>query len=734
MTQASTGPETFHCPNCGNEVPVSDPDSPTLCPGCNREFVAARLETMPGTPSPAASLPGGEGRGEGLGEAPELAPGVEIGGYRLEKEVGRGGMGIVFEAVQKSLGRKVAVKVLPRKLVGDPEFVARFEREGLALAQLNHPNIVQVIDKGISGEVCYLVMEFVEGVSLRRVIEGRDLTPTQALAIVPQICAALEYAHGRGVVHRDIKPENIMMDTDGSIKITDFGLARLVHGETPEALDRLTRTNVLMGTPDYMAPEQREKAGDVDHRADIYSLGVIFYEMLTGELPLGRFPPPSRKVEVDVKLDEVVFKALEKEPELRYQRASQMHRDVTEVREGNTPVAMVADQRVDRGTGPGSAPGTRAGADGARAGSGRGEAHIDRSGVRARGGGQKVRAGRRGAAESGSAAVTCGHATASLVFGILALLNISCAMISPILAVILGFVSRNKIKESKGGLRGDGMALFGMTAGLGMLILDAFGLVTGGMGMLSVFPLLDAAGSNADPGGMSTFMSGLVGGSMVANGIHLYGRVVVLIAAIYVSVAYSRNPGEASPEKRGRISGLALAAFLLALLPLITLFLLIMGLAGAAALRNRPVAFERSDADGGDVTIDYGPGGANVRPEVRSAIRAAGKLTLDSSVADALRPVATRTDLTPAEQVLVARTIFAEITLDSKQVEALGDLIANPAFARETSVYIADNIEELIMDSSQKKILALLAAKQFPSAKAVLPQPASGESTEGTER
>ena len=286
-----------------------------------------RMETVPQPPNeparPAQPSPSSE-----LGAAPDLAPGVELDGYRLEAEVGRGGMGIVYRALQKSLQRKVALKVLPRKLATDPHFIARFEREALALASLNHPNIVQVIDRGLSGEICYLVMEFVEGVSLRHLLHDSKLSPEQALEIVPQICAALEYAHGKGVVHRDIKPENILLTSDGQIKITDFGLARIVHGEKELGNRSLTHTNVLMGTPEYMAPEQREKAKTVDHRADIFSLGVIFYEMLTGELPIGRFPVPSKRVQVDVRLDEVILKSLEKEPDLRYQRASHLSKDV----------------------------------------------------------------------------------------------------------------------------------------------------------------------------------------------------------------------------------------------------------------------------------------------------------------------------------------------------------------------------------------------------------------------
>jgi len=342
-------PETFPCPHCGAATPVTGPDAVVKCAVCGYEYTPAGAPTVPRSgESPAPPAGAGPGAAPESAAVPELAAGVELDGYRLEQELGRGGMGIVYLATQKSLGRKVAVKVLPRRLVGDPEFVARFEREALALAALNHPNIVQVIDKGISGEVCYLVMERVEGVSLRRLLEGGKLAPEQALAIVPQICAALEYAHAKGIVHRDIKPENILVSTDGHVKITDFGLARILHGEGPAGRENLTRTNVLMGTPDYMAPEQRERAKSVDHRADIYSLGVVFYEMLTGELPLGRFPPPSRMVRVDVRLDEVVLKALEKEPDLRYQRASHLSQAVSQATTGPGQAAGAAAGGGDR--------------------------------------------------------------------------------------------------------------------------------------------------------------------------------------------------------------------------------------------------------------------------------------------------------------------------------------------------------------------------------------------------
>jgi serine/threonine protein kinase len=232
--------------------------------------------------------------------------------------IGRGGMGAVYKARQRNLDRLVALKIF---LVRDthPQFEDRFLREARTLAKLNHPNIVTVFDFGQRGECHFLLMEYVDGLNLRQVSEGTRLSSSHALDLVPKLCDALQFAHDNGVVHRDIKPENVLMDQNGHVKIADFGLAKITNSDVTS----LTQTQQVMGTINYMAPEQRERPTEVDHRADIYSLGVVIYELLTGELPLGRFQPPSKKVHVDVRLDEVVLKALEKEPELRYQCASE---------------------------------------------------------------------------------------------------------------------------------------------------------------------------------------------------------------------------------------------------------------------------------------------------------------------------------------------------------------------------------------------------------------------------
>lgn len=255
-----------------------------------------------------------------LSEIARLFPHLEV----LEL-LGRGGMGAVYRARQPALNRSIALKILPPESTQRAGFAERFTREAQALAKLNHPNIVAVHDFGEAGGMPYFVMEYVEGLTLRQLVQGRRLGPREALQVVPQICEALQYAHDEGVVHRDIKPENILVDRKGRVKIADFGIAKILAGD--EARQNLTE-NRVMGTPYYMAPEQIEHPRAVDHRADIYSLGVVFYEMLTRELPLGRFAPPSHKVRIDVRLDEVVLRALEKEPQRRYQQANQVKTEV----------------------------------------------------------------------------------------------------------------------------------------------------------------------------------------------------------------------------------------------------------------------------------------------------------------------------------------------------------------------------------------------------------------------
>ncbi|GEM_PF-3727898 len=302
------------CTNCGLEFELPGEWSETIaCPKCRAEIHLQSAATVKYSEPPKLSGPG---------DPETLSPGTLLGSYRIEKFIGRGGMGSVYRARHEMLQRTVALKVLPPKFGRDAEFVMRFRREAQALANLAHPYIVAVHDMGMQGEVYFFAMEFVDGVSLRDLMAGHKLDPATALKMVPLLCEALDYAHSQGIVHRDIKPENVLVDRTGRPKIADFGLVKILNGEsvTPE----LTQTNVVLGTVDYMAPEQRSSTKQVDHRADIYSLGVMLYEMLTGELPVGRFDLPSKRLQIDVRIDDVVLKAIERDPERRYQRASHL--------------------------------------------------------------------------------------------------------------------------------------------------------------------------------------------------------------------------------------------------------------------------------------------------------------------------------------------------------------------------------------------------------------------------
>jgi predicted Ser/Thr protein kinase len=338
------------CPECGSPIPPDAPEG--VCPRCLlREGLASGVATGA---DPGRFVP------PEPGEIAARFPQLEV----LEL-VGRGGMGAVYRARQRKLDRLVALKILTPEAARGPGFAERFTREARTLARLNHPHIVSIHDFGEVEGTYYFLMEFVDGANLREVLAAGKLSPAEALRIVPQLCDALQFAHEEGIVHRDIKPENILLDRKGNVKIADFGLAKLVE----RAADHRTLTvpGQMMGTPAYMAPEQIERPTEVDHRADIFSLGVVFYEMLTGELPLGRFQPPSRKVEIDVRLDEVVLRTLEKEPERRYQQASEVRTDVSaisadpattgaRVARSAPPVAGAAPSATPAAPGPPSPP------------------------------------------------------------------------------------------------------------------------------------------------------------------------------------------------------------------------------------------------------------------------------------------------------------------------------------------------------------------------------------------
>lgn len=358
--------EADKCPQCEADLPANFP--PGVCPAC-----LLRQGMSPSTLTGAAGEAGSGNIGSGnagsggrrhwIPPTPEdLAP--RFPQLEIVQLLGQGGMGAVYKVRQKELDRWAALKILPDDVASDPSFAERFQREARTLAQLSHPHIVTVYEFGQRDGIFFLLMEFVDGVTLRQAIRAglvatsssiqsglsgeslpqltavsqpvatpepsRHISPMAALGIVGQICDALQFAHEEGVVHRDIKPENILIDKRGRVKIADFGLAKLL-GRAAN-FPTLTDTHQVMGTPAYMAPEQMEGSRSIDHRADIFSLGVVFYELLTGELPLGRFAPPSQKYSLDVRLDEIVLRTLEKEPARRYQQASAVKHDVETLR------------------------------------------------------------------------------------------------------------------------------------------------------------------------------------------------------------------------------------------------------------------------------------------------------------------------------------------------------------------------------------------------------------------
>ena len=384
------------CPACGAAIPAAAPGG--LCPACLLAGVGNPTDAAPTASAPHRAPP------PALADVAAAFPQLEI----IEL-IGQGGMGVVYKARQKSLDRFVALKLLAPQRVTDPQFAERFAREARALAALSHPHIVTIHDFGIARAgglqstpppaqpetsnskletqnpqpetaFYYLLMEFVDGVNLRQAMKAGRFTPEQALAVIPPVCEALQFAHEHGIVHRDIKPENLLLDKSGRIKIADFGIAKLVarHSDVESVAPQQTNSPVpppppnstlesratvarhsdvesdapaptdtagpslrpdstlesratTAGTPGYMAPEQKTSPQRADSRADIYSLGVVLYELLTGELPADKLQPPSRKVQIDVRLDEIVLRALETKPELRFQTAVEMRTQVEEL-------------------------------------------------------------------------------------------------------------------------------------------------------------------------------------------------------------------------------------------------------------------------------------------------------------------------------------------------------------------------------------------------------------------
>jgi len=245
-----------------------------------------------------------------------------------EAIIGAGGMGVVYRGIQVSLNRPIAIKLMRRGDGAAYAFEDRFRREAIAMGQLTHPNIVAIYDFDlIENDYLFFAMEFVEGTDLAEIMRTGGMTPQLTMLLLPQICHALEYAHSRGIVHRDIKPANIMVTRRGEVKVTDFGLAK----KFDQMNSFVTMTNMIMGTPEYAAPEQVDAHREVDHRADIYALGVMIYQMLTGGLPRGSWQPPSVKPGVDPRLDAIVVKAMMQDRNQRYQSITELRLAIEEI-------------------------------------------------------------------------------------------------------------------------------------------------------------------------------------------------------------------------------------------------------------------------------------------------------------------------------------------------------------------------------------------------------------------
>ena len=273
------------------------------------------------------------------------------GRYRIQRKLGAGGMADVYLAEDQELGRRVAIKILNDRHANDDQFIERFRREAKNAAALNHPNIVSIYDRGNAEDTYYIAMEFLDGRSLKELIVGRGAAPINvAIEYARQILSALRFAHRHGIVHRDIKPHNVLVDGEGRVKVTDFGIARA-------GTSQMTETGSIVGTAQYLSPEQA-RGGEVDPRSDLYSLGVVLYELLTGKTPfdgdtpveiamkhLSNAPKPPSKLRPDVppELDMVVLRALAKNPDDRYQSADEMEADLERVARGAPVAAATMD-------------------------------------------------------------------------------------------------------------------------------------------------------------------------------------------------------------------------------------------------------------------------------------------------------------------------------------------------------------------------------------------------------
>ena len=296
------------CPNCDIRCDVSlfVDGSLARCGHCGVRFEVHRERSSP--PQCAAPPP------PPPPAQAEDAPLPLLDGFTVLQRIGQGGMGEVFRCTRNSDAVPLAVKILTPQMAAVPDYVRRFGREAAAMAQLDHPGIVKLLGRGRAGSHVYIAMELIEGESLRTWAHRNRPTARQLAALLAQVAHSLAYAHARAVVHRDLKPDNVLVTADLRTKVLDFGLAGL-HAEGAQCL---TQSNVAMGTANYMAPEQRKDAKRADHKADIYSFGVMMYELLTGELPVGKFAPPTKLVPgLDSRWDGLIERCLLPDPSSR---------------------------------------------------------------------------------------------------------------------------------------------------------------------------------------------------------------------------------------------------------------------------------------------------------------------------------------------------------------------------------------------------------------------------------
>src|SRR6202521_2693956 len=344
-------PAAAAAPPAAPVAPASVPPPtapPAVAPAPPPSDVAVTMRLIPAHPPPLppATSPPAAGAAPSATNPPATTGGRQIGKYRIKGELGRGGMGAVYLAEQLGLGREVAIKELIPSAAADPTALMRFMQEAQVMARTSHPNLVQVHDLEQIGDANYIVLEYVRGKSLRERVNQGPIPLPQTFAVMHGVLQALDYAHKRAIVHRDMKPENVLLSDEGAVKVADFGIARLT--DDSGAGSTATKTGTTVGTPQYMSPEQ-VASSKVDGRSDLYSAGIMFYELVVGQPPFmasesdGPFtlmakhvqappkPPSVYRPGLDMRLEEVILKSLSKRPEERFQTGQEFDETMSRI-------------------------------------------------------------------------------------------------------------------------------------------------------------------------------------------------------------------------------------------------------------------------------------------------------------------------------------------------------------------------------------------------------------------